>query len=275
MDRTLSARIKIRRDTASNWSLYNPVLLSGELGIETDTLKIKMGDGVLPWGSLSYLETGGGETSSGGSIVVNLTLLANAWNDRSYTIHQTSIQAYSPGDLSLSQSATEEQYEAWARCLPQVTAQSAGSITLTAWGEVPQIDIPVSLEIRDIADSAENPITPESIGASPAIHANQHSLTGTDPISPDDIGASNKPKSTQMILLASSWSSGTYQLLSPIISSFAFGRVSISQSATEAQYEAWAKCLPQVTMQTSGSITLTARGTVPIIDIPIDLEVII
>lgn len=275
MDRTLSARIKIRRDTASNWSIYNPVLLSGELGIETDTLKIKMGDGVLPWVSLSYLETGGGGTSSGGSIVVNLTLLANAWNDRSYTIHQTSIQAYSPGDLSISQSATEEQYEAWARCLPQVTAQSTGSITLTAWGEVPQMDIPVSLEIRDIADSAENPITPESIGAAPAIHANQHSLTGIDPISPDDIGASNKPKSTQITLLASSWSSGTYQLSSSIISSSAFGRVSISQSATEAQYEAWAKCLPQVTMQTSGSITLTARGTVPIIDIPIDLEVII
>ena len=275
MDRTLSARIKIRRDTASNWSLYNPVLLSGELGIETDTLKIKIGDGVLPWGSLSYLETGGGGTSSGGSIVVNLILFANAWNDRSYTIYQTSIQAYSPGDLSISQSATEEQYETWARCLPQVTAQSAGSITLTAWGEVPQIDIPVSLEIRDIADSAENPITPESIGAAPAIHANQHSLAGIDPISPDDIGASNKPKSTQMILLASSWSSGTYQLSSSMISSSAFGRVSISQSATEAQYEAWAKCLPQVTMQTSGSITLTARGTVPIIDIPIDLEVIL
>ena len=40
-----SLRIQLRRDTAANWVSNNPILLSGELGIETDTLKFKIGNG--------------------------------------------------------------------------------------------------------------------------------------------------------------------------------------------------------------------------------------
>ena len=38
-------RIQLRRDTAANWVSNNPILLPGELGIETDTLKFKVGNG--------------------------------------------------------------------------------------------------------------------------------------------------------------------------------------------------------------------------------------
>ena len=48
------ARIRLRRDTAANWTAQNPVLLAGEMGIETDTRKYKVGDGTLAWSSLSY-----------------------------------------------------------------------------------------------------------------------------------------------------------------------------------------------------------------------------
>ena len=51
---TLNAKIKLRRDTASNWATENPVLLAGEVGIETDTLKAKIGDGSTAWNSLGY-----------------------------------------------------------------------------------------------------------------------------------------------------------------------------------------------------------------------------
>ena len=47
--------IAFRRDSASDWTSANPTLLVGELGIETDTLKIKMGDGSSAWSSLGYL----------------------------------------------------------------------------------------------------------------------------------------------------------------------------------------------------------------------------
>ena len=39
----MAVRIQLRRDTASNWSTNNPVLRPGEVGIETDTLKFKIG----------------------------------------------------------------------------------------------------------------------------------------------------------------------------------------------------------------------------------------
>lgn len=49
-------QIQIRRDTAANWSLNNPVLASAEPAFETDTFKLKFGDGVTAWNSLPYFE---------------------------------------------------------------------------------------------------------------------------------------------------------------------------------------------------------------------------
>jgi hypothetical protein len=58
--------IQIRRDTAANWTSANPVLAQGELGAETDTSKIKIGNGSTAWTSLSYLiDAGGYATLSG------------------------------------------------------------------------------------------------------------------------------------------------------------------------------------------------------------------
>jgi hypothetical protein len=42
----MAVRIQLRRDTASNWSTNNPVLRPGEVGVETDTLKFKVGPSV-------------------------------------------------------------------------------------------------------------------------------------------------------------------------------------------------------------------------------------
>jgi hypothetical protein len=43
-----------KRGTASRWTSTNPVLLAGEIGVETDTNKLKVGDGVTQWNSLGY-----------------------------------------------------------------------------------------------------------------------------------------------------------------------------------------------------------------------------
>jgi hypothetical protein len=52
------ARMKQRRKTAANWTSSNEVLLAGEIGLETDTRKVKYGDGTTVWNSLNY--AGGG-----------------------------------------------------------------------------------------------------------------------------------------------------------------------------------------------------------------------
>ena len=48
----MAIRIQLRRDTAANWVSVNPTLLNGEIGIETDTLKFKIGNGNR-WNTIS------------------------------------------------------------------------------------------------------------------------------------------------------------------------------------------------------------------------------
>ena len=52
-------RLQIRHDIKSEWELYNPVLASGELGIETDNAegqRIKIGDGNRAWIDLPFID---------------------------------------------------------------------------------------------------------------------------------------------------------------------------------------------------------------------------
>ena len=54
MSINLSALMKQRYDTAANWTAQNPTLLAGEIGIESDTKKWKVGTGSTAWTSLTY-----------------------------------------------------------------------------------------------------------------------------------------------------------------------------------------------------------------------------
>lgn len=45
----MAVRIQLRRDTAANWTSNNPVLRQGEIGIETDTYQMKVGNGTSTW----------------------------------------------------------------------------------------------------------------------------------------------------------------------------------------------------------------------------------
>lgn len=53
-DKTLKTLISLRNDTAANWTSINPTLLRGEIGIEIDTTKFKIGDGTTQWSDLDY-----------------------------------------------------------------------------------------------------------------------------------------------------------------------------------------------------------------------------
>ena len=82
-------QIQIRRGTASQWTSTNPTLASGEQGYETDTGKMKIGNGSTAWNSLSYAITGangtvtsitagtglsGGTITSTGTIAIDSTV---------------------------------------------------------------------------------------------------------------------------------------------------------------------------------------------------------
>lgn len=46
--------VRLRRDTTNQWALKNPILLLDEVGLETDTRKFKIGNGITPWQLLPY-----------------------------------------------------------------------------------------------------------------------------------------------------------------------------------------------------------------------------
>jgi hypothetical protein len=52
-------QIQIRRGTAAQWTSTNPTLASGEQGFETDTGKMKIGNGATAWTSLPYIAADG------------------------------------------------------------------------------------------------------------------------------------------------------------------------------------------------------------------------
>jgi hypothetical protein len=73
--------IQIRRDTAANWTSANPILAQGELGVETDTSKLKVGDGSTSWGSLGYLIDTGGYAAYGDTTANFTGTLQNGGSD--------------------------------------------------------------------------------------------------------------------------------------------------------------------------------------------------
>lgn len=74
----MAVQIQIRRDTAATWTSQNPTLANGELGYETDTGSLKIGNGSSNWSSLSYFSSGGG------SSVASRTVGVQSGNSRWY-----------------------------------------------------------------------------------------------------------------------------------------------------------------------------------------------
>ncbi|MGA0206408.1 MAG: tail fiber domain-containing protein [Ilumatobacteraceae bacterium] len=67
---TVQVKMQLRGDTAANWASVNPVLLAREVGLETDTKKVKVGDGTTAWNSLAYFPS----IVSGGTVLGNLEI---------------------------------------------------------------------------------------------------------------------------------------------------------------------------------------------------------
>jgi len=50
----MPVQIQFRRGTAAEWTAADPILALAEMGIETDTGKFKVGDGVSAWTARPY-----------------------------------------------------------------------------------------------------------------------------------------------------------------------------------------------------------------------------
>ena len=88
---TITALQKQRRDTASNWTTNNTVLLAGEWGIESDTKKFKIGDGTTAWQALDYVPIPDTNRLLTGNLTVgtNLNVSGNAVVTGDLTVNGT------------------------------------------------------------------------------------------------------------------------------------------------------------------------------------------
>ena len=106
----MAIQIQIRRDLAATWTSDNPTLAQGEMGYETDTGKLKFGDGLTAWTGLSYFGGTGAVSSvsnsdgtltispTTGAVVASIALgHSNTW---------TGLQKFTKGDLGLLGSST-------------------------------------------------------------------------------------------------------------------------------------------------------------------------
>lgn len=52
----MAIQIQLRRGNANQWTTQNPILAQGELAVELDTSKFKIGDGIKHWNQLPYVD---------------------------------------------------------------------------------------------------------------------------------------------------------------------------------------------------------------------------
>jgi hypothetical protein len=108
----MTSVIQIKRGTASAWTSANTVLAAGEVGFETDTKKMKVGDGSTAWTSLTYTVTdgdisavtagtglSGGGNSGGVTLSVDTATVATLTDTQTFTNKTLTGPAITGGTL--------------------------------------------------------------------------------------------------------------------------------------------------------------------------------
>lgn len=114
-------QIQVRRGTASQWTSTNPTLAAGEWGFESDTGKVKIGNGSTAWNSLGYQGAGDIEGVTAG------TGLSGGGTSGTVTV---SINTAVTADLTTAQTLTNKTIDAASNTLTGVVTLT-GTQTLT------------------------------------------------------------------------------------------------------------------------------------------------
>lgn len=183
------------------------------------------------WARLTDNPQGGG--TGGGPMVIPITVLASDWSDGGATITKGAITAESTGILRLPIGAAMAQYNAYAAACIRVADQGAASMSILASGTVPAIDLGLELILFG--------------------------------------GASGTPAVIPITVYASDWSSGSASITNGSITAASLGILRLSMDADSDQYDAYAAARIRVAEQGTASMSVLAGGTVPAIDLTLEL----
>jgi hypothetical protein len=118
--------IQIRRDISANWSIKNPTLASGEFGYETDTVRLKIGDGSTSWNYLPYFTSGGGGGGGGGG---SGTVSSVGMTSSDLDISGAPISTSGTINLTLRNTGVNQGTYGSTASIPIITVDSKGRIT--------------------------------------------------------------------------------------------------------------------------------------------------
>lgn len=107
--------IRVRRDAADHWSATNPILKSGEFGLDETNRILKIGNGTDPWADLDVIASADTLTETTWATIEGKPPYVGAGD--SPEAARGAIGAYGPGDIPLFvgwDSPTEGQYPGWS-----------------------------------------------------------------------------------------------------------------------------------------------------------------
>jgi hypothetical protein len=247
-------QVQVRRGTAAQWTSANPVLASGEQGFETDTLKLKIGNGSTAWNSLAYVATGatgtvtsvvagtglsGGTITSTGTIAIDSTvatltgtqaLTNKTINGSSNTITNVSLTSGVTGTLPVANGGTG--------------ITSLGSGVATFLGTPSSANLAAALTdetgtgvaVFNDSPTILNPVITQP-QATPTFSANAYTLVAGD--------------AGDILLASNGATAGTINIPTDATTNFAIGtQITILQVGTG-----------QITVQATTSGTTTVRST--------------
>lgn len=128
----VQVQIETRIDTAANWAAANPILLKGERGIEEDSGREKVGDGVTRWLLLPYFgvqrdDARFGDQATTLTVASNATTIdASGGSGRKYLL---TINSTAPFTLTITNFPSNPTW--WESEVIITTTQVPASFTFT------------------------------------------------------------------------------------------------------------------------------------------------
>lgn len=98
----MAVKIQLRHDTTANWTSEDPVLAQGEVGLDLDENKMKMGDGVTAWTGLSFLAGGDGDVAGPASVTDGNIALFDGTTGKLLKQHSAGVSGFLSAANNLS-----------------------------------------------------------------------------------------------------------------------------------------------------------------------------
>jgi len=201
----MTTRMQQRRGTSTQWTAANPTLAAGEIGLETNTGKSKIGDGQTAWNSLVYYTTSADLTSTTNTLTLGAAAILSTHNSATTGVHgisDTSSLAYlSHVNAAISTAATDATTKANAAQAAAATdattkanAAQAAAIAASATDATTKANAAISTAATDATTKANAAISTAAADATTKVASVTKASIGLGVV--DNVEDANKPVST-------------------------------------------------------------------------------